>query len=224
MEQEIIKLLKSYKRKIGYDQKYEWDKIALKYMSECKTILDVGCGEGRFLAHDPQRIIGIDHNRKSVEVCRSRGFSVKFGKATNLPFRDASFDGVHCSHVIEHLLPEDAYKLLSELNRVLKKRGVLCLRTPLLHRNFYYDFTHIKPYYPQAVLHYLKTRENNERTLDYIEGLYKIVKLKYRKAQLFCWIADTPLWFLGAIFNILYKLGITSPERNGYMLILKKIK
>ena len=225
----LIKALQRYYTKIHYDQKFAWDKIVLKYMRSCDKILDIGCGVGRFISHDFRRITGLDQNFESLEICKQKGFNVKYGEATNLPFEDAFFDGVHCSHVIEHLLPIDAHKLLSEMDRVLKKGGVLCIRTPLLYSDFYSDFTHIKPYHPKAILHYLKSYNlqqevfRHQSTLSDIPGLYKVIKLRYERARLFQGLMHTPLWVISPLFNILYRFKITSLKKKGYMLILKKI-
>ncbi|MCK4730454.1 MAG: class I SAM-dependent methyltransferase [Candidatus Aenigmarchaeota archaeon] len=224
MKDKITKFLQPYYKKVGYDQKYEWDKIALIYMKNCEKILDLGCGIGRFIEQSPERIVGVDYNESSIEICKRKGFNVKKANATKLPFGDSSFDGVHCSHVIEHLYPKEAHLLLTEMNRVLKKKGILCIRTPLLYGGFYKDFTHIKPYYPEAILHYLKIKEQNQRTSSDIHCLYKFVKLKYRRPQLFSGVYNTFLWFLYPFFNILCKVGITSFKKTGYMLILEKIE
>ena len=218
------KLIPLY-RKIAFDQKKQYDKIALKYMSSCKNIIDVGCGTGRFISNFPSRIKGVDHNKESVELCLKKGYDIIRADVTKLPFENNSFEGVHCSHVIEHLQPKDAYKLLSELVRVLKKDGILVIRTPMLYNGFYDDFTHIKPYHPKALLHYLTTYEKSEQTtLTPIKGKFKVLKLKYRKAPLFLGIVDTPLFFIFPLFNLLYRFGISSLKKTGYMLILKKIE
>ncbi len=221
----IYKILIPLYRKIAFDQKKQYDKIALSYMLECNKILDVGCGTGRFMLNYPSRIKGVDHNKESVETCLKKGYDVIRADVTKLPFEDNSFDGVHCSHVIEHLQPNEAYKLLSELVRVLKKNGVLVIRTPMLYPGFYDDFTHIKPYHPKALLHYLTTYEKSEQTtLTPIKGKFKVLKLKYRKAPLFLSILDTPLFFIFPLFNLLYRFGISSLKKTGYMLILKKLE
>lgn len=220
MNKTIETFRKIYRERVYYDQKYNEDIFVLDYMKDCKHILDVGCGEGRFISHNPKKIMGIDQNQQSLKICKDKGFNVIYGKVTKLPFKDSSFDAVHCSHVIEHLLPEGAYKLLREMNRVLKKGGILCLRTPLLYKGFYCDFTHIKPYYPEAILHYLKTSEQSQRTLQDIEGEYKLIRLKYRRAQLFLGFHTM---FLDVFFNFLYRLGISSFKKTGYVLILRKI-
>jgi len=212
-------------RKLSFDQKKQYDKIALKYMSSCKKIVDVGCGTGRFISNYPSIIKGIDQNQESVETCLKKGYDVVKADVTKLPFEDNSFDGVHCSHVIEHLQHKEAYKLLSELLRVLKKDGILVIRTPILYNGFYDDFTHVKPYHPKALLHYLTTYEKSEQTtLTPIKGKFKVLKLKYRKAPLFLGILDTHLFFIFPLFNFLYRFGISSLKKTGYMIILKKIE
>ena len=221
MKKEIIEKLRPYQKIFGYDQKYEWDKIAWKHFSKCDSVLDVGCGEGRFMSQNPNKVIGIDHNRKSLSICEKKGLSVKYAKVTNFPFEDNSFDAVHCSHVIEHLLPEDAHKLLTEMNRILKKGGIFCLRTPLMHNGFFNDLTHIKPYNPEAVLHYIKINKTKQRTLNDIETQYGLIKLKIRRTQIFPFEVGTPV-VLSIIGNILSRFGIKSLSKNGYMLILRK--
>ncbi len=211
-------------RKIAFDQKKQYDRIALGYMSECDKILDVGCGEGRFVSNNPKKIKGIDGNENSVKGCIKKGYDVTKANVTEIPYKDNSFDGVHCSHVIEHLNPEDAYELLSELARVLRTGGILVIRTPMLYDGFYDDFTHIKPYHPKAVLHYLKTSKQSIQTTLKPIGQFEVLKLKYRYAPLFLGIIDTPFKFIFPLFNLLYGLGISSLKKNGYMLILRKIE
>ncbi len=212
-------------RKLSFDQKKQYDKIALKYTSLCNEIIDIGCGAGRFISNSPSRIKGVDGNKDSVETCIKKGYDVVKADVTKLPFKDNSFDGVHCPHVIEHLQPKEAYKLLSELVRVLKKDGILVIRTPMLYNGFYDDFTHVKPYHPKALLHYITTFERSEQTtLNPIKGRFSLLKLKYRRAPLFIGILDTPLFFIFPLFNFLYRFGITSLNKTGYMLILKKLE
>ncbi len=201
------------------------DSVAFKKMHNAKKILDVGCGVGRFIENDPKRIVGIDHNEKSIAVCKRKGYEVYTGNVTKMLFDDDSFDAVHCSHVIEHLMPVDALKMLSEIARVTKVGGLICIRTPLLHGGFYNDFSHIKPYNPEAILHYMKSNnKHGQPTLSTINGTYELKYLKYRHALLFKFPFSTNKWIhrLNIIPVILYRVHIRSWHRTGYMLILKK--
>lgn len=49
-----------------------------------------------------------------------------------LPFPDRSASLIYCSHMLEHLLPDDAVKLLGEMRRVLDEHGVARLAVPSL--------------------------------------------------------------------------------------------
>ena len=219
-----IQKLLPLQRKFGYDQKWEWDKLALKYFDQCSGILDIGCGSGRFISHDPERITGIDNNPDHVHTCLSLGYQVVRSKADNLPYGNQSIEGIHCSHLIEHLYPAQAHKLLQEFNRILQIGGILCIRTPLLYPGFYDDMTHIKPYNHKAILHYLKTKERTVKTLPDMDCEYRVIAVKFRRAQIFAGIADTKAWPLYILFNVLYRFGISGLKKTGYMLVLRKIR
>ncbi len=210
------------KDKVFFDQKKFRDKKALSYMKDCVSVLDVGCGEGRFISHDPKRIVGIDQNEKSLSICKRNGYNVFKGNVTQLPFDDCQFDAVHCAHVIEHLFPKDAYKLLQEMSRVLKKGGILCLRAPMFYNGFYDNFTHIKPYPPYAVLHYLLD-DGVQRTFDDMGYSFEKITLIFRRNQFFERSFHGYLKIFYYLSNILHRFGIAHPRRTGYMLILRKI-
>jgi len=208
-------MLKKLWERIKYDQKKEWDKIAYSYLKGLDPILDAGCGEGRFISQDPQAIIGIDWNPESVEKCKRLGYNVVQGDIRALPFEDETFAGIHYSHVIEHFLPSDVHKILSEFDRVLKNGGILIIRSPLLWKGFYSDLTHIRPYNPEAIIHYLTP--SNQRSLPHISQTYEVLALKWRYRPL-----QVRNKYLNAMFNILNRWGFPWLQRNGYMLVMRK--
>lgn len=59
----------------------------------------------------------------------------------NLPFRDASFDGVLIQAVIEHVL--DPHRVVGEIHRVLRDDGLVLAETPFIQQVHMgaYDFT-----------------------------------------------------------------------------------
>ncbi len=96
-------------------------------------ILDVGFGNGRFLkiASDMGWTAeGIDFDPKAVEVARAQGLNVSCASAAELATRNARYDIITLSHVIEHV--HDPISLLRVLNRLLKPNGHLWLDTPNL--------------------------------------------------------------------------------------------
>jgi len=100
-----------------------------------KHILDIGSGAGQIVRHllkyaDPEAMItGCDLAPEMLERARTRLKSSvpRFVAAdlARLPFADASFDGVTCGYVLEHL-PE-AKPGLAEMARVMKTGGRLLL-------------------------------------------------------------------------------------------------
>ena len=108
-------------------------------------VLDLGCGHGRH-AHalyrdHPVRVWGMDLNPEAARTSRQgfalfakdqdhRGCSwlMLSGDCQALPFADASFAGVICSEVLEHL--SDYHGALREMRRVLEPGGTLAVSVP----------------------------------------------------------------------------------------------
>lgn len=137
----VIKLLSAWAK--GQDGFYE---ILMKN----KKVLDLGCGEGKLLKHDKNNIYGIDINQTLVSQLSAQGYHVQAADVTSIPFEDNYFGVVHCSNVIEHLDPENAYKMFKEMKRVLKKDGLIILITPM-PKAIWNTFGHVKPYPPMAI-------------------------------------------------------------------------
>jgi dolichol-phosphate mannosyltransferase len=90
--------------------------------------LDVGCGSSRILGFLPPGTVGLDLLARKVRYARKFGRPLVQGSARSLPFREAAFDCVVCSQVVEHLPRE--WPVLDELCRVLAVGGRLVLGTP----------------------------------------------------------------------------------------------
>jgi 2-polyprenyl-3-methyl-5-hydroxy-6-metoxy-1,4-benzoquinol methylase len=106
---------------------YRWNLRRLKL----GRTLDVGCGIGRCLAFIDGNGVGVDHNEKSVEVCRSRGLEAY----TPDEFRNLDaglFDSILLSHVLEHTTVDEGQELLTSYVRYLKPGGRILLITPQL--------------------------------------------------------------------------------------------
>jgi SAM-dependent methyltransferase len=96
-----------------------------------KTILDAGCGAGRFadvLAGLGARVVAVDLSR-AVDACAAttadRGDAVSVIQASiyDLPLKKGAFDGVHCAGVIQHT--PDPARTMRAMPPLLKPGGRL---------------------------------------------------------------------------------------------------
>jgi O-antigen chain-terminating methyltransferase len=132
------------------------------YFSECRDVLDLGCGRGEFLELLRDAGIaarGVDLNTETIELCREKGLKAEvadlFMHLAGLP--DAALDGIFCAQVVEHLAPARLPELIRLAGRKLRRGGVLAVETPnpeclaIFATHFYLDPTHTRPV-PHALL------------------------------------------------------------------------
>ena len=76
-------------------------------------------------------VTGIDFSQPAVDSCICRfGDSARFicGDVCRLPFDDSEFDSVFAFHVLEHLTESELETAVSEIGRVLRPGGKVCLK------------------------------------------------------------------------------------------------
>jgi len=113
------------------------------------TCLEIGCSVGgmtRSFAKKFKKIVAIDIDKGAIE--RAKKFNAlsnikyQIADALNLPFKNDSFDVVICNHIYEHV--PDAFKMMDEIRRVLKKNGVCYLAGPnkytLIENHYFLPF------------------------------------------------------------------------------------
>lgn len=90
-----------------------------EFCPHCRTILDVGCGEGYYLSRLPEipERWGIDVSKEAVRYAAVREKNARFlvATASHLPFAEGAFDA---------LLSMFALTLPEEFSRVLQKNGI----------------------------------------------------------------------------------------------------
>ena len=140
---------------------FEMQRPFAAHFDGCDKVLDVGCGTGVFLDVLARRGIagvGVERNPMSVRFARSLGQTVIEQDALEfLELTDQSFDGVYCSHFIEHLPVDAAERLLAGVARVLAANGLAVfvfpdpesIRSQLL--GFWRDPEHVRFYHPELV-------------------------------------------------------------------------
>ena len=102
-------------------------RIATSWARGAARVLDVGCGSS-VIIQSLNHAVGMDVSMGKLRFLRRRGIELVRGSAFALPFKDATFDSVISSQVIEHI-PYDEV-LFRELARVLRAGGELIIGTP----------------------------------------------------------------------------------------------
>ena len=87
------------------------------------NFLDVGCGRGEVLGYARSKGFDPVCGVEVVEDLLSE--TVIYGESHSLPFEDKTFDVVTCFDMIEHVLPQDTLRSLSELDRVSRRSVIL---------------------------------------------------------------------------------------------------
>ncbi len=94
------------------------------------SLLDIGCGWNAELLRDLEshiyRGVGVDF--KAPNIATPKITTLKVHLNQELPFKNDEFEVVTLIAVLEHL--DNPKEVLSEIQRVLKKDGVLILTTP----------------------------------------------------------------------------------------------
>lgn len=102
-----------------------------------KKILDLGCGAGRHMIYLGKKgfiMIGLDFSAKALSIAQSRleresvkNYVLINHAILNLPFPDDHFDAVVSINVVHHDRIKNIRKTISEIKRVLKKRGIVII-------------------------------------------------------------------------------------------------
>lgn len=91
-------------------------------------LLDVGCGQKPYTRlFDVDEYIGLEIDTPEN---RLRKHADQYYDGTRFPFPDASFDGVLCNQVLEHVFEPTIF--ISEIRRVLRPGGRLLLTVPFV--------------------------------------------------------------------------------------------
>ncbi len=172
-------------------------------------ILDVGCGTGRNLKMLDRygEAVGLDFSALALEFSLKRGNKKLIeGDVKSLPFKDETFDIVLASDVLYHQWV-DQEKAIGELNRVLKREGLLIFNTA--------SYNFLKSEHDRAVM--TKVRYTKKEFKKFLErNKFKVEKIFYWNSFLF------PLVALGRVLE--FKNRKNSELREINPLINKILK
>jgi ubiquinone/menaquinone biosynthesis C-methylase UbiE len=159
-------------------------RICVVEFSGIKTgdrVLDVCCGTGDQAFHYEQKgavATGIDQNPNMIELAernrKRRGFKATFrvASATELPFPDGYFDSASISLALHEMERDERNRAVSEMKRVVKKKGVL------VFVDFQVPLPRNTTGYVIRAIEFIAGRDNHRCFRDYLAqgGLKQILK------------------------------------------------
>ena len=92
-------------------------------------ILDVGCGSMPYkeLFSAASEYVGLEIDTEANRIANRADF---FYNGSTFPFEEASYDGIVCNQVLEHVFNPDRFLL--EIHRVLKLDGYMLMTVPFV--------------------------------------------------------------------------------------------
>lgn len=112
---------------------YLFDQIVKGRFKKNMKILDAGCGGGRnstYFLDNNYDYTGIDISLGALQEINNSNNNLILGQLEKLPFRNSHFDTVICNAVLHFAKSHNDFKkMLSEIFRVLNKKGILFIRT-----------------------------------------------------------------------------------------------
>jgi O-antigen chain-terminating methyltransferase len=131
------------------------------HFTQCQNVLDVGCGTGVFLECLQRANIsamGVERNAQSARFAKSLALKVAEQDALDfLAEQRGAFDGIYCSHFVEHLPFEGVERLVQLVAQALQPGGKAVfvfpdpesIRSQLL--GFWRDPEHVRFYHPDIL-------------------------------------------------------------------------
>lgn len=128
-----------------------------------KTVLDVGCAEGRggnelkSIRQDIE-LLGLDCVAERLEQLPPSYNRRILGLTNRIPLEDRSCDAIVAGEFLEHLYPSDVDPTLCEFQRILEIGGTLLMTTPnpyslkmKFRKGTVYGVAHLTQHFPEVL-------------------------------------------------------------------------
>ena len=122
---------KMQKRYDGVSRSKTFQNIVRTFSLDTKSVLDIGCSYGEFLAHFGPGSVGISISQDEVAYGKSMGLDVRYGNAESDDLvQNEQFDVIFANNIFEHLYsPHD---FLIKIKKMLNPEGELILGVPCI--------------------------------------------------------------------------------------------
>lgn len=150
----------------------------LPYFTECKKVVDIGCGRGEFLEllkDNGIGAVGVDTYDEFAEYCKEKGLEAVCDDGSHYLKHAESTDGIFVGQVVEHLKVEQIVELCTTAYEKLEKGKYLIIETPnptslaIYTHAFYVDPSHVKPVHPLTMEYFLQKAGFSEIKIVYTQ-------------------------------------------------------
>jgi demethylmenaquinone methyltransferase/2-methoxy-6-polyprenyl-1,4-benzoquinol methylase len=123
-----------YARLLSFGQDPRWRSFLVSRIDARPehTVLDVACGTGAVALELARRygcrVVAVDQSPEMLAIARARvgdGIELREARAEDLPFEDASFDGLTFTYLLRYV--DDAAATMRELARVVRPGGTIAM-------------------------------------------------------------------------------------------------
>ncbi len=115
--------------------------LLLRELSDCRSVLDLGCGRHSMVPILPRKIhtVGVEFFKPHYEEAAQKGRhrEIRHADITTVDFPEKSFDAAVLLDVIEHLPKEAGEALLEKMGRWARKKIVVFTPNGFLHQDTY---------------------------------------------------------------------------------------
>jgi SAM-dependent methyltransferase len=195
-------------------------RLNLEIEGTCETLLDVGCGSNSPIQHLSPRLrhtVGIDAFAPAIDSSRALGIHDEYYLMDALKigeyFHPRSFDCVLASDLVEHLNEQDGLNLISQMEKIARKKVIIFTPNGYLTQGEYYNNPlqkHLSGWTPRQM-----------RSLGYhVIGIQGLKWLRGELAQI-RW-RPTRFWLLVSLLTQLFTT--TRPDWAFRLLCIKDVE
>lgn len=201
------------------------------------SVLDVGCGSGRFsipIYKKGINVVALEYDKTPLLKLKGKeeAIPILLGDGKKLPFRNQSFDCITCIQAVDYIDNEKNF-FFKECNRVLKDGGLLIFTsankdsykrvvTGLLTGVNYpqHSFTNHNDQRPFTNSKNLRQKLNNSGfTIEKIKGYFWVPVSRYNTSKL---VNITKFVYFFALFERIFRLNALSVISPWLFIIARK--